>query len=235
MANGEGEATNLYVDGWRQGSIFRLELSVQAHILGQDGEPTLRNTRGGMWVIASQDCDLAGATHEGNDPLIEVRPVSNDDTADWGIRSRKLRLDETRCVLADGLPTRVSPALLSKFARVTREPPLAPGRAAALKTWLGLRFDGLPSQATSYRSRRTSPSEFADRRAALSAGLCTMSSCSSTSRPRHRALPYLRLWNETSTIAACGRGSLPWPRRCPQVSVSSSQSMSEQRMRRRSS
>lgn len=141
MANGKGETTNLYVDGWRQGSIFRLDLSVQANLLGQDGAPKLRNTRGEMWVIASQDCDLAGAGHDDNDPLIEVRPVSDDDSGDWGIRSRKLRLDETRCVLADGLPARVSPALLYKFARATREPPLTSGRAAALKTWLGLRFD----------------------------------------------------------------------------------------------
>jgi hypothetical protein len=141
MVNGESGAPNLYAEGWRQGSIFRLELTTQAHVLGEDGVPIVQDASRDTWVLTSQDCDLASALADNNDPLIEVRPVHADDTGDWGIRSRKLRLDGARCLLADGIPARVSPAVLSTVAHATREPPLEAGRAIALKTWLGLRFD----------------------------------------------------------------------------------------------
>jgi hypothetical protein len=135
------ERRSLYGDGWRQGSIFHLDLQVHKHVIGNDREPLEEAVSCQTWVVASQDCDLAAAREEDNDAIVEVRPVVEDDDADWGIRSRKLRLDERRCVLADGIPASVSPALLSYAARATREPPLSEARASAFKTWLGLRFD----------------------------------------------------------------------------------------------
>ncbi|MBI1843416.1 MAG: hypothetical protein HYR89_02200 [Actinobacteria bacterium] len=141
MAEEREEPQSLYADGWRQGSIFHLDLIGRRHILGSDGQPTEQTMNDDVWVIASQDCDLAAAMPDNNDAVIEIRPVLEDDTGDWGIRSRKLRVDDQRCVVAEGTPERVSPALLHHVARATREPPLPDGRSSALKTWLGLRYD----------------------------------------------------------------------------------------------
>jgi hypothetical protein len=143
MAEHEDENVNLYADGWRQGSIFHVELTFHGCVLGSDSTATGKAVTSTTWVIASQDCDLAAASLSDNEAVIEVRPVleSDTDTSDWGIRSHELRLDDTRCVQSDGIPGRVSPALLHQLARDAREPPLAGGRAVALRTWLGLRFD----------------------------------------------------------------------------------------------
>jgi hypothetical protein len=143
MAANEDDTANLYADGWRQGSIFHVELTVHGCVLGSNDAAAVTVMTSTGWVIASQDCDLAAASPSDNEPVIEIRPVveGDSDTIDWGIRSHALRLDETRRVLSDGLPGRVSPALLHRLARDAREPPLADGRVVAFKTWLGLRFD----------------------------------------------------------------------------------------------
>lgn len=141
MADVGPEISDLYEDGWRQGSVFHLDLTVGGHILGPRNDVITHDVTSGVWVVASQDCDLAGASLDDNAASIDVRPVVEDDSGDWGIRARKLRLDESRCVFADGIAARVSPALLDRVARATREPALDDDRASALKTWLGLRFD----------------------------------------------------------------------------------------------
>jgi hypothetical protein len=141
MAEEREEPQSLYVDGWRQGSIFHLNLIGRRHILGENGQPAEEMVAADTWVVASQDCDLAAAMPEDNAAVVEIRPVLDDDTGDWGIRSRKLRIDDRRCVVAEGSPERASPALLHHAARATRESPLPDGRASAFKTWLGLRFD----------------------------------------------------------------------------------------------
>jgi hypothetical protein len=143
MAANEDDTANLYADGWRQGSIFHVELTVHGCVLGSDSTAAVKAVTSSVWVIASQDCDLAAASPSDNEPIIEVRPVVEGDaeTVDWGIRSHALRLDEERSVVSDRLPGRVSPALLHRLAREAREPALADGRVVAFKTWLGLRFD----------------------------------------------------------------------------------------------
>lgn len=141
MAGKESEIANLYQDGWRQGSVFHLDLTLHAFVLELPHGVAVQQVTNRTWVVASQDCDLAGADPDDNDAFIEVRPVVEDNAGDWGVRSRKVRLDDRRCVLAEGVPGRVSPALLDQVARASRERPLADSRAGAFKTWLGLRFD----------------------------------------------------------------------------------------------
>lgn len=142
MASEANQATSLYADGWRQGSIFRLDLTVRTFVLAPDGAPVVEHVTAGTWVVASQDCDLDAVTAHHNEPLIEVRPVEDDDGGgDWGIRSRKLRLNENQCVQASGVPARLSPSLLHQVGRGDRQASLSAARAAAFKTWLGLRFD----------------------------------------------------------------------------------------------
>src|ERR1700681_2025513 len=104
MAANEDDTDNRYADGWREGSMFHVELTVHGCVLGSDSAAAVTAMTSTAWVIASQDCDLAAASPSDNEPVIEIRPVveGDFDTADWGIRSHALRLDGERSVLSDG-------------------------------------------------------------------------------------------------------------------------------------
>lgn len=133
---------SLYGEGWRQGSVFHAELPLDTVVM--QGEAIGRETTGphGVWVVAEQDCNLAGTDADETGARIEVRPVyMRDPPTDWGIRSRRFRLDDAGRYLQDQTPrVLVSPAVLTSAA-ATREPPLPSARALAFKTWLGLRYD----------------------------------------------------------------------------------------------
>lgn len=133
---------SLHGEGWRQGSIFHAELPLDTVVM--HGEAIGRETTGphGVWVVAEQDCNLAGADADDSEARIEVRPVYiQDPPTYWGIRSRRFRLDQAGRYVQDQTPkVSVSPAVLT-FAVTTREPPLPSALALAFKTWLGLRYD----------------------------------------------------------------------------------------------
>lgn len=101
-----------------------------------------RITEAEEWVVASQDCDLAGAHGDSNESIVDLLPVRKHAAIDdWGIRSRKLRLHEDgQYVDSEIGRCQVSPAVLSS-AMATREERLTDSRRQALKTWLGLRYD----------------------------------------------------------------------------------------------
>jgi hypothetical protein len=131
---------SLYGAGWRQGSVLRASLPLN-RVVFADGRMVRQEDDHEVWIIASQDCDLDIASASSNEPTIELRPVFADEPPpSWGIRSRKLRLDDTRYVLSEAPRTMVSPAVVSS-QEVQREPGISPGRAIAFKTWLGLRYD----------------------------------------------------------------------------------------------
>jgi hypothetical protein len=93
------------------------------------------------WVVASQDCDLNDWETTRTEPLVELRAriTADDPDAEWGIRSRVVRLTETEGVHSDSAPLRITPAALVAMARPADV--ITPARAIAFKTWLGRRYD----------------------------------------------------------------------------------------------
>lgn len=132
---------SLYARGWRQGTLFSAELACHAYVSDDQGTPESQRTAHGDWVLASQDCDLANVPATDNRPTLEIHTVWNlDPPPDWGIRSKKCRLDDTRYVHADEPRCFLSPVVLVQFES-SREFALTDDRALAFKTWLGLRYD----------------------------------------------------------------------------------------------
>lgn len=139
------EVASLYEIGWRQGSLVDASLPIGGLLL--DGDGCMVVARAGThsaWVVTTQDCDLAGWEQTRTEPLVELRarfPLA-DPAAEWGIRSRLVRLDENECAASDEPPIRLSPAALMVVSGGrTRPRVLASERVQALKTWLGRRYD----------------------------------------------------------------------------------------------
>jgi hypothetical protein len=68
---------SLYEAGWRQGSIFEMALSLDAIILGVSGRPERSSVPHGVWVIATQDCDLDRAEADDPDPSMSCGHFSS--------------------------------------------------------------------------------------------------------------------------------------------------------------
>lgn len=140
---------SLHDEGWLQGSIFQADLTTTVCVL-RDGLPLAETRSFSTWVVASQDCDLASAAAIESHPTVELRPVHRDNVQphEWGIRSRKFRLDARSHVDAVDPHLHISPLALNSY-RAAREQPLEAGRATAFKTWLGRRYDR-PAVPTEY-------------------------------------------------------------------------------------
>jgi hypothetical protein len=134
---------SLYEAGWRQGSIFEMALSLDAIILGVSGRPERSSVPHGVWVIATQDCDLDRAEADDPDPSIELRPLFiRDCPTDWGIRSARLRLTDEEYAQANSPRLTVGPNVLTAAlasGAVRRD--ILPARRRGFTTWLGLRYD----------------------------------------------------------------------------------------------
>lgn len=123
--------------------MFRCELALNGVVLGVGRGLELRQGMHDNWVVASQDCTLDQSRIDETEPIIELRPVLNENApADWGIRSGRFLLAEGSYV-DDNLPrTFIAPAALNRLAQLgNQQTPLEPPRALAFKTWLGLRYD----------------------------------------------------------------------------------------------
>ena len=132
--------SDLHTEGWRQGSVVSFELTT-SHLTTAEGRIKEISQPYGRWVVCTQDCDLRSARIDSHQPLIELRPVLDEDPpSDWGIRSRRFLLGEGAYVDADAPRCVVTPALLSTM-RSGREEALDDTRSRAFKTWLGLRYD----------------------------------------------------------------------------------------------
>ena len=94
----------------------------------------------GLWIVASQDCDLDSANSDSNEPSVELRPLFDGFGGSWGIRSRKLRVQDQLFLDANAPKCHISPAALQAHADRRRQA-LSDYRTRALKTWLGLRYD----------------------------------------------------------------------------------------------
>jgi hypothetical protein len=97
----------------------------------------------GLWVVATQDCDLDRADTGDPDPGIELRPLfTRDPPPDWGIRSARLRLTDHEHAEANAPRLTISPQVLTTILEsgaARREVEFA--RRQAFTTWLGLRYD----------------------------------------------------------------------------------------------
>ena len=159
-----GNSQSLYDRGWRQGTILQSSLEVVS-LCDQGASLNGVAETYDRWVVASQDCDLASSEPNSSLPSVELRPVGTGrPEADWGIRSRILRLSDDAYVEANSPRLGISPRVLSGL-EAARENSIGVSRAQAFKTWLGLRYDrpAVPPQhvelavaiATAIRRTRT--------------------------------------------------------------------------------
>ena len=132
--------SNLYADGWRQGSVANHELPATHFTIDGDDLREIRQTVS-SWMVCTQDCDLSKADLDADEPLIELRPILPEERfIDWGIRSRHFKVAEGRCLDANAPRCLVTPSFLHNVAS-SREGVLDEQRRRFLKTWLGFRYD----------------------------------------------------------------------------------------------
>lgn len=117
------------------------ELPAGGFVLGDHGGLQARLGTHRAWVVASQDCDLNEWETTRTEPLVELRPriTVEDPDAEWGIRSRLVRLSDTEGVISEMPPIRIAPAALVAVASPAGV--ILPERAVAFKMWLGYRYD----------------------------------------------------------------------------------------------
>lgn len=134
---------SLYEAGWRQGSIVKYELPLDAVVVGASGSPERSPGTHGLWAVATQDCDLDRADSDDPDPGIELRPLFTlAPPPDWGIRSAKLRLTDHEYADAGAPHLTVAPQVLTTILEAgAARRDVAAGRRQAFTTWLGLRYD----------------------------------------------------------------------------------------------
>lgn len=138
----------LYELGWRQGSVVRHELPAHALVLAGGENPIDDQVRPHqLWAVVTQDCDLHRLTEVNNHPKVELRPllVSNAPPQ-LGIRSRLHRFSRFRPehLDADSLRPMISGAVMTAIIagnNQAREDWLDEEDLAALKTWLGRRYN----------------------------------------------------------------------------------------------
>jgi len=97
----------------------------------------------GHWVVVTQDCDLDRLDENDPIPVVELRPVFDQNPpSELGLRSRHLLLDSPYYIEAQSGRTMISPAALT-MAMTTGgvRDLISDDRRLALKIWLGLRYD----------------------------------------------------------------------------------------------
>lgn len=93
-----------------------------------------------VWLLAEQDCDLNQTEDSDIEALFELRAVrTHDRDVPSGIIGSRVRIDDTRCIVAMDHTVKVTAAWLTANA-IHREKP-AEERRREIKTWLGFRYD----------------------------------------------------------------------------------------------
>ena len=132
--------SDLYTDGWRQGSVVDCDLSA-SYFTADDGGASPVTQSFSRWIVCTQDCDLHNANLDAVDPLIELRPVVPEERpTDWGIRGRWLKIAEGYRIDANAPRCLVTPALLGSLTS-GRVNMLDEERRDYLRAWLGRRYD----------------------------------------------------------------------------------------------
>lgn len=131
----------LYDEGWRQGALIHAPLEV--HYLDCDsGVATPHSATYDLWLLATQDCDLAQTPSTNTTRQFELRPVlsrNNDDKLN-GLRSRTVLVRDELVLRADSPKLTLTARALNTL-KGRREDDLPPERRAEIKAWLGLRYD----------------------------------------------------------------------------------------------
>lgn len=134
-------APSLYQEGWRQGALIRA--SLEAYYLDCDGSATVtKSVNHELWLLATQDCDLAQTKSSNTSRQFELRPVYAQDANDRldGIRTRSVSVREGLVLRADSPRLTLTARALNTF-KEQREDDLPVERRAEIKAWLGLRYD----------------------------------------------------------------------------------------------
>ena len=121
-----------------------MEVELPHHSLDvdPDGRPKSVSDVHGVWLVASQDCELAWIDAAREECCVEIRPVfSENPPAEWGIRSSRLLVTESLYLDAQSPRPMASPRLLSELSDSVHVLCLTPDAARAVKTWLGRRYD----------------------------------------------------------------------------------------------
>ncbi len=138
---------SLHDKGWRQGTLVTATLPLVGVQLSDHGDVTTDIRTHHIWIVATQDCDLAGLDLFQTEDVVELRPVfDHEPPATWGIRSQKCLLIDNQYVEAQSRRTMISPGVLTSLlaagvARYDNEVADDGSRKTAFKTWLGLRYD----------------------------------------------------------------------------------------------
>jgi len=129
---------NLYTLGWRQGSVFDQDLQVCVNRLSQSGVRGELTTHS-KWIVASQDCDLAGCDLNSTTE-IEVWPLhSTEEVVAASIRNKKFGVLEGLMLTSPAARAYVEARALARFEKSAAGPNERACRR--FKTWLGRRYD----------------------------------------------------------------------------------------------
>lgn len=139
---------SLHAEGWQQGSLIRETMTVHSLDL-QDGIIVDRSEQFDLWLLATQDCDLAQTPCTNTTRQFELRPVLErkpDDKLD-GLRSRVILVKDQLVLRSDSKKLTLNACALNSL-KDKREQNLDEERRVQIKTWLGLRYDrpAIPSR-----------------------------------------------------------------------------------------
>ena len=134
-------ASTLFDEGWKQGSLIRATLSVRTfdHDNGNDVESEQSFD---IWLLTTQDCDLASTKSKNAARQFELRPVYAEQKGDTfdGIRSRAMRVAPGLVLRSDSPRITMTARRLVRF-NAQRDNILTDEQRREVKTWLGLRYD----------------------------------------------------------------------------------------------
>jgi hypothetical protein len=119
-----------------------------------DGKTEAIDVAHGRWFLSEQDCDLSQTLEDDSEKLFELRAIrSHGGDVPSAITGAKARIDRTTCLVAMDLSTKVTARWLT--VNVANRTVIPPERRAAIKTWLGFRYDrpAVPDEFTSAHRR----------------------------------------------------------------------------------
>jgi hypothetical protein len=136
-----------------------MELPLHWIEVGEDGRPRADREVHGRWLIASQDCELAWADGGSDRATVELRPVYTENPpSDSGIRSNRLLVSTGQYLISQSPRLMIAPRVLAECVGEGHITCALPGRARAIKTWLGYRYDrpAVPGRFVSLHERLSS-------------------------------------------------------------------------------
>ncbi len=130
---------SLHSEEWHQGSLIRETLSAHSVDL-HEGAIVDRGDKFDLWLLATQDCDLAQTPCTNSTHQFELRPVftrTKDDRLD-GLRSRTIPIKDNLVLRSDSKKFTLTARALNSL-KANRENVLDEERRVQIKTsWAAL-------------------------------------------------------------------------------------------------